>query len=349
MDKEKLVRRIISGKVYTTVEYLSQVINVIFVDPQIDILCQADRVYDEAYRCYKNDDNVFTLEESYDRLIKSGRWSPELEHKLSLIDKDLKTLREKLPRLKFKKIEQKAIEQTIEDGQKERQRLLEQKHLLSSCTLEFLCDKAKRRFIISKTTIIEDEKYQGWFDYPDFCDTLVNKYNGEHPDETGFRELARSNPWRLYWSLAKDTGTPLFDRPATELTEVQFMLLSWTKMYDFAFESTHRPTDDIINDDVKFDAWYQQEQDRLDKELTESYEKEHGHQNVLSAETYYPADKEGAKEVYKLNDPQTRAKIKQREKVVKEKGNVEELNLPDVKKTLMIEQNRQIGEKGKPK
>jgi hypothetical protein len=126
------------------------------------------------------------------------------------------------------------------------------------------------------------------------------------------------------------------------MTELQYHLLLWSRIYDSVYENPNRPTDDVISDDVKFDAWYRQESERIDAEIRKNAtERAIGSiSGTGGQEVFIPADLEGAKEVYQLNDMNARTRIAQRQKAIESNGVLKESELPDVAKDLKMEMNR---------
>ena len=342
LEKQQMIRRICSGKLYTTVSFNNISYDVVFRDPNQDLQLESDWIYNRVYKRLK-EEGALTLEESYDILKQDGKWSDELEKEMKTIDADLENLKSHLQRTKFNKTEQAAIKVTIEKG---RQRLLEldrTKNQLIRTTSEFIAMQHKRRFLISHITTVPKPEL---LDVLAFKDTLSVYYFEESGiSESQIRKLARSDPWRLYWTTSKDTGTPLFPHPTVEMTDLQYMLVLWTRIYDFAYNSMNRPTDDVIEDDVRFEAWYHAENERIQSEikrndLERSLGKTVSDNRPGSIEIFLPADEEGAKEVYNLNTPESRARVVQRQKALTEKGELPEAKLPDVSRDLKMELNR---------
>ena len=200
---------------------------------------------------------------------------------------------------------------------------------------------ARKRFLVENLVEFEiDIKMT-----PNILSKLVKLYYlDSYIDENKIRVLARTDPWRLYWTASKDTGTQLFGHACVQMTDLQYALVTWSKVYDFAFDSMNRPSDDIIEDDDKFDIWYEEECDRLKKELgqknVDKVVNKHGRQGYGMQEVFIPADREGAKEVYAMNDLEGRMRIKQRQNYIKKKGRARDLDLPDVKRDIQMESNR---------
>jgi hypothetical protein len=218
------------------------------------------------------------------------------------------------------------------------------KSQLYDITAEAFAEQARRRFIISHIHSFPDVQIK-----PSVLvlnRLIVCYYSDNTIEESSLRELARSDPWRTYWTVAKDIGTPLFDKPISDMTDLQYALIRWSKIYDFAFESSNRPDDGVIEADDQFDAWYVEECERLESEMAASRKDSGGGKGAKSGglmTTMIPADRDGAKEVYNLNDPAARNTIRERQKVIEAKKEVKETELPDVKRQLRMDMNRMAG------
>jgi hypothetical protein len=343
VKRQQLVRRITTGRLYGSVKYMHEMCNVLFIDPCFDILVEADWVYNNIYGKCKEEGGM-TMDESYEILKRDGLWSDKLEDEIKQLQTNIKTLSSELPKLQFHKAKQRSIKKALEVSKDRLVELDSIKKQLWSSTIEYVSERSKQRFIIGKITRLNNIEL---LSNPNFLDILaVYYYRDSTIPESQIRELARTDPWRLYWTASKGTGNPLFPNSSVEMTDLQYALVFWTKVYDFAYESNNRPTDDIVGDDDKFDAWYNQESERLTNELRKaSIEQGSGTSmgGVGGQEIFIPADAEGAKEIYAMNDMDAKIRLKQRQKALEEAGGtLEEQQLPDIKRDIKIEYNKMI-------
>jgi hypothetical protein len=353
-ERQFLVRRITSGILYSTVKYRYEIYDVKFTDPTLSLITEADWKYKRFYEESKAQGNIITLEDSYELLKTYGTWSDAKDQELSGLYKDIKELQTKLPSVKFHKAQERAIKDTIVRGKKRIEELESLKNQLYGTTIDYMADRTKKRFIVKNIVSFANPSHNELLSDPSFLDTLcVYYYNENSLSEAQIIELARTDPWRLYWTVSRDTATPLFPHSAVEMTELQYHLLLWSRIYDTAYESMNRPTDDVIKDDDKFDAWYKQESDKIDAENRKNAtERAIGSMNGTGGqEVFIPADQEGAKEVYALNDLGGRTRIAQRQRALEKSGVLSESELPDVARDLKMEMNRLAsdGAKGRSK
>jgi hypothetical protein len=333
-QKEALIRRITTGKFITKINYLGNNHTVTFTDPSSDVSAEADFIYKDKFEELQSSDDLYTLEQSYDILKDKKIWTPKLENEYEAITSEVKSLQRQTSGLKFQKKEKKKIEAAIKKLKNRIEEINFIKNQLWSTTIDFLAKTAKDHFIIQNISDIKPNIDIS--DNANLLQLLLVYYNKGGITEAEYREIARTDPFRVYWRLSKETGTSLFNRNAAELTDHQYMLLSYALFYDFCFESLNRPDDEIINDDIAIDTWYRNEIDRIKKERGES----ELNKTATGQEVFIMADAETAKDIYELNSPISRAKIKTREKVINEKGVVDHMQLPDVQQDLRIAANQ---------
>lgn len=69
------------------------------------------------------------------------------------------------------------------------------------------------------------------------------------------RAIAKSTEWRLIWVLSRENLPAIFNRPVGDMNVNHRMLIYWSRIYDSAFERPEPPSNEIINDDERFDNW----------------------------------------------------------------------------------------------
>jgi hypothetical protein len=104
-------------------------------------------------------------------------------------------------------------------------------------------------------------------------------------------------------------------------------LAYWSTIYDSVHEAYEKPSKEIIADDDLLDSWFirQGEKSENKKQTNSTTQSRKGGRN----EEFIMADREGAKQIYNMNDPGSRIKIKARQKLLKEKGTIREQDMPD--------------------
>lgn len=342
-DREKLLRRITSKRLYTSVFFDNQRFDVLFIDPSLDITTEADWVYSKLYQENKNSTDFLTQEEAIKILIDDGKWSAKKDKDLEKLYNDVKFFTEYLPTIRFKKAEQRNVLKNMDKCKKKIVELEKTKSQYSHMTLENFCYRERQKFIVSKIHKVLNIE----IDFSQnirFLDILAVYYFEENAiSMLQLRELARTDPWRLYWTASKESNIPLFPHSSVEMSEWQYLLVLWTKIYDFAYASNNRPSDEIISDDSLFDNWYNAETNRIKKEIASNKPPVNSSGpssgNGLQ-ETFIPADLEGAKEVLELNNADAARHIKTLHQKIQEQEEVPDANLPLSQQLLRMEANK---------
>ena len=337
--REALIKRIADKTLYCTVNYNGQEYDVIFKDPSLQLVNYSNFLYQKQYNKFKNSKDFITLQESYNILKDDGKWSDTLENELQTLKKDITTMQEKLAsnEIRFKKIEQKHISKLIEKANNRIQELEKTKNQLYHLTLESTCLQEKRRFLVKETTSFLSN-LPNWELNTRLLDVLVVYYFQEYSiSMKDIRELARSDPWRLYWTASKDSNIQLFPHSSVEMSDWQYLLVFWSKVYDMAFASSNPPPDSIINDDNLFDAWCKsQHSEQKDSNIPNDL----NINGVGVQEIFIMADEEGAKEVLEMNNPLGLHRIQNINKAITTKGEVNEVDLPDIQIDLKMAANQ---------
>lgn len=348
-EKERLIRRISSAKLNGSIEYNDETISFSISDPSPDVMADADTVYQAEIDKLKSM-GVFTLDESYKILEEQGVWTVKQKKELITIDNDIKKLTSALPNLQYQKAQKRQIIEAIKVAKARLKELSDLRDSLWPHTAEAKAELKKRQFLIPRLTKIlsNTSETSSLLEDSSFIHQIIVYYYDRQVEESTVRQIARSSPWRNYWSFCHENGHFTFSADVTNLTELQFLLMSWTKIYDFAINSTPRPADEILDSDRLFDEWYAGEIKRMDNEQKKNQLGQNKYNNnyqnaVGQEEVFVMADPEAAKEVYDLNDVMMRNKIQTRQKEIKEKGTVKEGDLNDVKQEINMKLNQMAG------
>jgi hypothetical protein len=279
-------------------------------------------------------------------LVERNLWNEAEESKLRVLKENLKKLQQGLPALEFKSTEKKQVLAYIHKTQFEIDRLNRIKNSVINYSLEYIIKLYKYKLFLKDLTTDFGGK-PVWPTNESFAsaddklisDLLVKAYFSDYINESALRELARSEPWRSVWLGAVKTGN-LFAKPVSELSDYQRALISWSILYDNVFDHPDCPSQDVIDNDTLLDSWLevQSEKRRKDTGVAATLDSPHLRN---SKEVFVVVDSpEDAKKVYDLNNTSAKQTIVSRDKSIKEKGVVKELDLPDVRRDFNIEVNR---------
>lgn len=295
-------------------------------------------------------------EELMGDMITLGRWTHEKDDEIEGIQKDIHNIRRGLLDLLFNKTKLESVRSLLRRAESALLKRLSQKHSLVQNSAEAHAAICQQRYLIQCITRKEDDSLF-WRTDDDFerfedvdiivqlCDIFFFK---SHFSTKIIRELARSQEWRLYWEIAKNTND-LFDGSVSSWSWNQRELGYWSTVYDSVTEAYERPSRDIVIDDDLLDSWFIRQGEKSDKRIQD---------NSISKpnkpgrnEEFIMADKEGAKRVYAMNDSTTRAQIKARQKLLSKQGSIKEQDMPDsqreMRQQMMEKQRRHVKDIGR--
>lgn len=315
--------------------------------PDLLLKQRAHTIYLSTLDQYKYDTDYWISKNAVDNLLRIyGLWNDSKENEYKALNRaaDLTKIelylkfndsraRENL-RKKIREIENSLSEQ------------YQKKHYFDHLTLEFYANSLKNQYIIMQSVFdMENNKIFGNnIDDIDtiFLEKILYEINNNTVGMDALKDLVKSELWKQYWSCLKEN---IFDKPAYELTDDQRSIINISKMYDSIREHHECPSDDIINDNDALDGWILHQRDKIEKEKKrEEIENRTGIKNKRADEVFVFANsKEEVREIYDLNDAQTKQNIKQMKEIAKQKGSVEWSELPHVKQK--IQENIRQGKK----
>jgi len=171
----------------------------------------------------------------------------------------------------------KPIDESIERLSKELSDLENKGADMFLLTQEYRADEESLLFLTwASTYTIDGTRY--WESFSDFeketdlrlrINALIEytKFNRGMSAST-VRYLARHVIWRIPYSSALKIGGPLFPRGLHDLTADQKSLLYWSNFYQSIYEMMpdEQPSDDVIEDDEKLDAYMEAYYKRREQE-----------------------------------------------------------------------------------
>ena len=334
MDIDKLIATISWGSIPAVVStYDEEIISLVLRPPTPREQAMAVLVYN---RELKRGSVMGLLSEQnmLSHLMVLGQWSTEKENEIEGLYKDIQTIRRGLMDFVFNTTRLEHARSLLRRAEKAlMERLNKKNRLLQNCR-EANAELCQQRYLISQIT--EDEcgnkfwsRTEDFDNHPDsalilqLCECY---YSESRMLSSDIRRLARSQQWRPYWEVSKSTND-LFDNPVVLWSSNQRELAYWSTIYDSVYSAYERPSKQVINDDDLLDSWFIRQGEKVDSKSNESSVNKPSKPG--RNEEFIMADQDGAKRVYNLNDPGSRAKIRARQKVLRQKGSVTEQNMPD--------------------
>lgn len=290
-------------------------------------------------------DNLFS-----DLLSRDAAISYLINHKLlsASYEKDLLSYDKSIEKIKidlFKNYNdpgmEKGLRRKLSDAKKLRENLSECVHSLDKYTLEGSAEIAKQEFILANSLYNSKNKKVKVKDRKTLDNIIIQAYKYSTSVED-LRELARTDPWRGYWTTKKS----IFGNSVDKWTDEQRTLYAFSHMYDNIYRHPETPPDKVINDDDLLDGWQ-----LVQREKYEQRKRESGEDDGLkgdSIEKFIMVRKPGeeeltpeelaarVKQVYDQNSVESKLVIQQRKAVLEKEGTVRESDLPDIKKDFQM-------------
>lgn len=314
------------------------------VYPDISIRYQA-----EIYANEEKDNNKYnewlTEEDILDYLISHGMWSQDGDSKLKDIENKIEDHKVDLYKNVLNPNNIKTVKRHLDGARKSYNRLYNLRHSFDHLTLNGYYESIKNQYLLVYSIHTNtNEKVFNNIENTDnsMLDLFAQHISANTIDIGTFRQIARSDIWRNYWSANKNL---VFDNAVVNWTDEQKTLVVLTKMYDSAHEHTECPPDSVFEDDDMFDGWMISQRRENEKSRSKSRTEKmlEGKKLGKAQEVYLIANsQEEVKNIYGLNDNQSRSIIKERESSVEKAGKpLDHSNLPDIQRDITVQTNQQ--------
>lgn len=230
------------------------------------------------------------------------------------------------------------IKKSIGNLNKTINNLYNEKYSLNYLTLENYAQNIKNQILVS--SMIYDDHNSRVFDTninnidSDLLEKFIREIYNNSLGQESIKKLARHEIWRSYWGSNKDK---IFNTAVVDWTDEQRSLVNFTRTLDSIREHLEAPEEDIINDDDALDGWMLYQHEKMLKEKKQKHISEkYGLNNKNGQEVFIMTDnKEEAREIFSLNDPNTMKEIKEMQQVVNQTdGWINWSELPHVKREL---------------
>lgn len=349
--RELLIARICSGSVRIVIASRGRDKTYLVKRPGRDHAYVAAELYLEVFR-ESELEGLYDEEELMSFLLDNGLWDEESDKLLKALPKEVEEFKVKLYRSSFKSKEKLVIRKALEIAKAKMQELYSTRNAYGHLSCSGASAIAKTRYLVgsslytsSGVRVFGDDDF--WESESGLLDDVLSSISRCRIDESEMRELARTDPWRSLWNCGK-TGE-VFGVCAADYTDEQRALVNWTMLYDNVYGHPECPSDDVVADDDLLDGWMILQRREREKKLSTkegeeliSNEKIRNSQEVfLVAETV-----DDARKVVDLNDEFGKVVQRRRFKHLKDKGEVDELDMPDTRQRLRMEMTQMVS-KGK--
>jgi hypothetical protein len=335
-----LYNEIISGLKFVTVEGVRYKL----APPSREIRLLAEHVYQDVMSSLRFDDlmTTFQCEQS---LMRLGLWSPLDDDSLKQLETLLEDQKVRLYKSAYDIQSQGRIARQVDGVKKAINKALSRKHFLDTSTLKYHAATVKQKFMIAMS--LRDGEDRPVYDEKSFGNSKSTALEKVYESlETSiitieeYRYLARNDPWRSVWSAGKDKS---LGTASTDWTDQQRNLVAFSRMYDGAYQSPECPPDAVFENDDMFDGWLIDQRRKREKEQTQHRAEKLGNWKDSAQEVFITAaTPEDAEAIYDLNDMTARMKIKERVATISRHGHIDDKDLPDVQRDLMVQAKDQI-------
>ncbi len=228
--------------------------------------------------------------------IRDGLWQEDWS--IETLEKQVKFIKKELQSKQFFIDASASLKKQLEVLQKELDRLhVKHNAIMSKGTARFFANKSTAFYKVDMSIRLKSGHIDGESDYFALYGILENNTISI----TNIREIARSSCWTIIAAAAKNKMGPIF-KDLRKLTFYQEQLVSWGGCYQYIYSHSERPDDFTISDDDLCDLWLSQ----MDKkENTKKIKPGKGEFSQI----FVPSDAKGAKNVYDMNENESRAEV----------------------------------------
>ncbi len=327
IEKQRMIDSILWGKIITQDPTGKEII--------LDIPSDEDRarsslIYNKLLREAENNETL-----NKEEALKISGWTMDDEVEIEGLKKDIHKIKKGL--LDYYPLHKSKIKQAKRLLRGAEKALLERIIKKYSCLIhtgEHYASLGSQKYLISRIAkIAQGDRYRPYWQTDDDFDNELNIDfieglritffdEANYPEEV-LREIARTEPWRSLWTCIKGTQKLLG-------SQNQRQLLYWSQVYDSVYDAYERPSNEVINDDDLTDSWFIRQSEKIDKQSNDKAVQEKVKPGKAGGrqEFFVVSDKDGAQDVYGQNNPLSRAKIIQQQRLIKTKGRIEDQDLP---------------------
>lgn len=289
-------------------------------------------------------DQLLSEEDAKEYLQNMGIWTKQDEENYENSEKLLEDLKIKLYKHLFNHKAQKTLRGQISGVKRALFQGLMKSLTIAQMTLEWHRTNIKNQFLTA--ICIRNSKDEPAYNEGDFWDKDgyimqkgINAKEADLINASQMREIARTEPWRSYWSVGQEN---VFGVSASHLGDRQKQIIMYAKMYDNAYQNPECPPDEVIEDDDMFDGWMLSEKkDREKDKKKKNIDKitgQKGDEIFVVADTKVEAD-----EIVGINENSEKMRVRDRLRQVKSAdAPVEEMQLKDVKMQLRRQMTEQV-------
>jgi len=210
-----------------------------------------------------------------------GLYSEADDKRLEELGQRIAELRDRLPYLSDAAME--IVQKQLDQLRGEERAILLSRHAFLSQTAEAKAADRRLQFLLpfcvedplsgqriwssmedaeQEDPLVIQRVMQGFLEFMAGVETPTVRYLARGASPTGVR-------WRMMWTAARKTGSPLFDGSIANWDINKLHLVYWSAFYDGVYEHPERPPQRIIENDELLDAWVHEQTEALEKRARE--------------------------------------------------------------------------------
>jgi len=313
-------------------------------EPTPELIYESYDVYQQIIDRHKFDD-ILTRQGALLLLVKEKLWDINGDKNFDAIIDSMDDI--KLSMYKAFYRDTKTVEKlrtTLQKVRDKQNEMYNTRYQFDGYTIEGLADHIRRHYIYAHT-LCDGNNQRLWHSFSEYEDSLVEQVILEHSkvslDEKTYRELARTNPWSSYWIAFQSSLQPISNYRLEQL-------ISYSRFYDNIRKNPECPDDDIFNDDDVLDGWVVEQRKEAEEDKKEKMKTPLGVRG--KGDVFIPVrSQQDANKVYSQNAQEVRTRHKLRTKYIQDKGEVADVDMPDVKRDIAMEARRQAADTLKQK
>jgi hypothetical protein len=310
----------------------------------------ANEIYEETLRECELE-GLYNDDELLDFLIEYEIWDEDKQKLLDGVQKDIETIKIKLFNLAFKEREREMARKMLVVAKKTVYDLIALRNSKNDLSCAGVAQTAKSKYLLGVSLYYQNNErvfpddYHLWITGSNIIEDVANFYFQNHIQEEDYREISRTEPWRSTWNAKRGEGK-VFGLPSADLSDEQRVLIIWSGIYDSIYEHPECPPDEVVEDNDMIDGWMliQRNKRRADLDNKRGLGAIENEKIKNSDEVYFPVNTlEDAKKVDTLNDDHAMLIKRKRIRLLREKGTVNEVEMPDTLQKLHMEANKLRG------
>jgi hypothetical protein len=288
------------------------------------------------------DNDLGMTQEELDKFLEmNGYWTMTDEV-------DLKNLQESLENMKldlwYEDVEKRdVIRNKIKKTNLIISQLIHKLHNYDYLLKSYIGISIKSKYMLSKSVFDENDNPVMIDNIYLSIDSILQQYFNNRCNDNQLREISLSEPWRRFWEAAKENNGAIFTSSGSDLTDEQISLISWTKFFDNVREHPEFPGEEVLFDEDLFDGWCFHQKNKRSGEMDKRDINSRITDNIKGCGEVFlirqheensdkPVDvdqRSFVNKVEKFNDGLARGAKAARAKAIREKGIVNEIELPD--------------------